>query len=171
MAILRNRSMTRSLSRHLIVLGIACLAVGEASHRKARADEGGEFFEQQVRPLLVAKCVGCHGDKEPEAGLRLTSQAHLLKGGSSGPAVVLKMPKESRLIQAVSRTGPLKMPPDETLSAAEVAVLSKWIELGLPWPKSVGVTSTQKEFSITESDRSLRRRLSTAPLSIGRFGP
>ena len=145
--------MPQNFTRRLAVLCIALLAVGEASLRAARADENDEFFERQVRPLLVAKCVGCHGEKEPEAGLRLTSQAHLLKGGSSGPAVVLKMPKESRLLQAVSRTGPLKMPPDETLSVAEVSILSKWIELGLPWPKSVGLTSTQKEFSITEADR------------------
>jgi cytochrome c553 len=33
------------------------------------------FFEKSVRPILVAKCLECHGEKKQEGGLRLDSRA------------------------------------------------------------------------------------------------
>src|SRR5438105_1115683 len=47
-----------------------------------------DFFEKEVRPLLVAKCLDCHGVKKSKAGLRLTSREEVLKGGDSGAAAV-----------------------------------------------------------------------------------
>jgi len=44
----------------------------------------------------------------------------LRKGGDSGPVVVPGKPDESRLIQAVRRTGELKMPPDTRLSDQQI---------------------------------------------------
>src|SRR5207244_4343733 len=34
-----------------------------------------EFFEKEVRPLLVGRCFPCHGDVKTKGGLKLTSQA------------------------------------------------------------------------------------------------
>ncbi len=50
------------------------------------------FFEKSIRPLIVAKCQSCHGEKKAKAGLRLTDRESLLKGGESGPAVVPASP-------------------------------------------------------------------------------
>ena len=119
----------------------------------AHADESESFFETKVRPLLVAKCLECHGENEPEAGLKLTSRDHVLRGGDSGPAAIAKLPKESLLIKAVHRRGPIKMPPDGKLTEAEVQTLEKWVELGLPWPKSSGLAPARKEFAISAADR------------------
>jgi hypothetical protein len=47
--------------------------------------------------------------------------------------------KESRLVQAIRREGDLKMPPASALRPEVVAVLSRWVELGLPWPEGVPV--------------------------------
>ena len=58
----------------------------------AAADEREVFFESRVRPLLAAKCLECHGDDEPEAGLRLTSRDTIVKGGESGPAAERDVP-------------------------------------------------------------------------------
>lgn len=112
-----------------------------------------EFFEKSVRPVLVTKCLECHGDELPEASLKLTSRAHVLKGGQSGPAAVERKPDASLLVRAILRNGKLKMPPDEKLSHAEVAALSKWIEMGLPWPETTGIAASKKELVITDSDR------------------
>src|SRR6266481_2093708 len=60
-----------------------------------------EFFEKEVRPLLVEKCQKCHGDKKPKRGLGLTSRTRLLQGGDSGPAVVAGKPDESLLVRAI----------------------------------------------------------------------
>ncbi len=96
-------------------------------------DAAGVFFEKSVRPVLVRRCLKCHGEKA-SGGLRLDSRAGLVKGGESGPAIVPKNAGESLLFQAVKREGGYEMPPDEKLSAAEVGVFERWIELGAPWP-------------------------------------
>lgn len=128
------------------MIGLACLS--------APAEEGGDFFEQQIRPILAGKCVECHGAEEPESGLRLTSREEILKGGKSGPAAVEKKGAESLLIQAVLRQGKLKMPPDGKLRDDEVAALRKWVDIGLPWPASPGQTTQPKgEMVVTPRDR------------------
>ena len=63
------------------------------------------FFERRVRPLLVERCLKCHGPKKQESGLRLDSRAAILKGGDSGPAARLGLPGSSLLIEAVRRSG------------------------------------------------------------------
>lgn len=95
------------------------------------------FFERRVRPLLIERCVECHGPKKQESGLRLDSRAAILKGGDSGPAARVRSPRSSLLIEAVRRTGDFEMPPDKPLQSAEVDALVRWVELGLPWPKEV----------------------------------
>src|SRR5262245_54627386 len=70
-----------------------------------------EFFEREVRPLLIEKCQACHGEKKVRGGLRLTGKSAVLKGGDRGPALVPGKPEESLLIQAVGYSGDLKMPP------------------------------------------------------------
>ncbi|MDA1165845.1 MAG: PSD1 and planctomycete cytochrome C domain-containing protein, partial [Planctomycetota bacterium] len=93
-----------------------------------------DFFERRVRPLLVERCVECHGPKKQESGLRLDSRRMILKGGDSGPAVLARSPDESLLLTAVRRSGDLKMPPDAPLNPNEIDALARWVQLGTPWP-------------------------------------
>lgn len=118
-----------------------------------QANEGDEWFERRVRPLLVAKCLECHGDSDPEAGLRLTSRALLLRGGESGPAVVAGQTDKSLLIQAVRHSGRLQMPPTGKLTDDEVAALVRWVELGLPWPETARPAPPRPERQVTAADR------------------
>ncbi len=94
-----------------------------------------EFFEARVRPILVDKCIKCHGPTKQSSGLRLDSREAVLRGGESGPAaVVAARPDESLLVQAVAQThAELKMPPAGKLPEPQVAVLRQWVALGLPW--------------------------------------
>ena len=103
------------------------------------------FFENQVRPLLLNKCVSCHNKNLHTSGLSMESREAILKGGNRGAAVSLGLPEESRLLQVVRRQGELKMPPDEVLTKHEVSALVRWIEMGLPWPdlKPEGRDSTK----------------------------
>src|SRR5262245_15277751 len=66
----------------------------------ARADD--EFFEKQIRPILVERCQRCHGDKKQEGDLRLDSKPGWQTGGSRGAALVPGKPEASLLIRAVS---------------------------------------------------------------------
>src|SRR5258705_11181240 len=107
---------TRSLASFLTIL----LAIGRVT---AAADDGAAQFESKVRPLLLARCVKCHGADKHEANLRLDVVNGARQGGDSGPAVVPKKPQESLLIQAVRHEKGLKMPPDGKLSAKQIADL------------------------------------------------
>jgi hypothetical protein len=91
------------------------------------------FFEQNVRPLLAEKCYSCHGDKKQKGGLRLDSLEAILKGGESGPALIAGKPAESLIVEAINYEG-LEMPPNGKLGAEKVAVLTRWVSLGAPWP-------------------------------------
>ena len=98
-----------------------------------------DFFEKQVRPLLAANCLACHGPQKQEGGLRLDTREAVLKGGENGPAAIAGNAKESRLVQAIRREADLKMPPTSTLRPEVVVALTRWVELGLPWPEGVPV--------------------------------
>ncbi len=119
---------------------LVCLALAGASARAADpAAEEAEFFEKEVRPLLVARCQKCHGaGPKLKGGLNLTGRAPLFKGGDSGPAVVPGKPQESLLVKAVRYAdGDVKMPPDGKLPDADVARLERWVAAGVPWPNAV----------------------------------
>ena len=98
----------------------------------ARADAAREF-ESRVRPLLVAKCQECHGEKVAEAGLRLDSRRALLQGSDTGPVVVPGDAAKSRLIAVVRHAGDVGMPPTGKLTDDEIGVLESWVAAGAPW--------------------------------------
>ncbi|MCA9006782.1 MAG: DUF1549 domain-containing protein, partial [Planctomycetaceae bacterium] len=110
-----------------------------------------EFFEKSIRPLLAEHCYACHSGqaKRLEGGLRLDARSLLLKGGDSGPAAELKKPHDSLLMQAV-RYESYEMPPDTRLKPEQIAALSRWVEMGLPWPdeKIPAASDTTQEFDL-----------------------
>jgi len=96
-----------------------------------------EFFENRVRPILVAHCQECHGIEKQESGLALISRESSLTGGTGGAAVVPGKPDESLLIDAVRYDG-LEMPPTGRLSDDEIAVLERWVRDGAAWTPGGG---------------------------------
>ncbi len=115
----------------------AAVAIGLATSTAA-ASENAEFFEKKVRPLFVARCISCHGPDKAKGGLRLDTRDGWQRGGDSGPPIVPGEPEKSLLIQAVQRTGELKMPPREKLKDAEVAALVQWVKDGAMDPRTSG---------------------------------
>ena len=93
-----------------------------------------EFFEREVRPILVERCQGCHGAEEQKGDLRLDARAAILEGGLSGPAIEPGDPEASLLVEVIGYEDSLRMPPKSRLPAAEVEALTKWVALGAPWP-------------------------------------
>ena len=114
-------------------VSVAVLALAPAG-APALCAEHDEFFEKEVRPLLVERCYECHSGDVREGGLRLDSRFLVLRGGDSGPAVVQDKPETSLLLQAIEYLDEPKMPPDGKLSDAELEALRKWVLLGAPWP-------------------------------------
>jgi hypothetical protein len=105
---------------------------------------GLEFFEKSVRPVLVERCWTCHGGPAPKGkgkskskgGLNLTTRAGLLAGGDSGPSAVAGNPEDSLIIRAVRYHDEPRMPPEKRLGEVEIRDLTRWVELGLPWPSA-----------------------------------
>ena len=126
----------RRLTTLLLAIAWASPGVGTA----AGPDEPAaiEFFEKEIRPLLVEKCQKCHGGSKPRGGLSLKGRSLVLQGGDSGPAAVPGKASESLIVEAVEHRGELKMPPKGKLSESEINRLKRWIDLGLPWPNSLG---------------------------------
>ncbi len=94
------------------------------------------FFEQQIKPILETKCYKCHGGDKHKGGLSLASQASLLKGGDSGPAVDLDDLDDTQLMRAL-RYEDLEMPPTGKLPPAQIELFAKWVAKGVPWTPGV----------------------------------
>ena len=127
--------MQSSLTLRIAAALVVCLAWAVA----ARADDAAEkvkFYEQHVKPVLEGHCWKCHGaEVKVKGGLNLTSRALALKGGDIGPAIDEKEPGKSLLLRAISYTDEdLQMPPKGKLSAEHIATLTKWVEMGAPYP-------------------------------------
>ena len=109
-----------------------CLA---ADDEKLQADL--QFFEAKIRPLLIEKCVDCHGPEKQESDLRLDKYAAMLSGGVSGPAIVPGKADESLMIAAIHyKDAALQMPPDGKLADAEIELLKDWVNRGAPHPEA-----------------------------------
>jgi len=105
-----------------------------------QADEGLEFFESHIRPLLIEHCYECHSGAKSKGGLSLDSQAGWSAGGESGPAIVPGKPEDSLLMHAVRQNGKASsMPPDKKLTDRQIALLTEWVTRGAPDPRNSAV--------------------------------
>lgn len=95
------------------------------------------LHQHDILPILMLRCATCHGRQKQEGGLDVRSRAALLKGGKSGPALVLAKPDQSLLVQRIHAG---EMPPKKQLAAAsvkpvesgELEKLRRWIADGAP---------------------------------------
>ncbi len=109
------------------------LAAQQPAPTAASTAASAEFFEARVRPVFAANCYDCHTE-EALGGLRLDSRDGMLKGGTSGPAIVPGNPDGSLLIQAIRQSGALKMPKGGRLRPEEVDAIAEWVRAGAVWP-------------------------------------
>jgi hypothetical protein len=112
--------------------------LGVASFAQAPTPQDVEFFEKNIRPILVEHCYECHSAKaeQPEGGLLLDHKPGWERGGDLGPAVAPGDPEKSLLIRAVRyRDSELQMPPSGKLSDQAIANLEEWVRRGAPDPR------------------------------------
>lgn len=109
------------------------------------AKKGTVSFHKDVRPILEAKCGGCHAGASAKGGLRLDDLASALKGGKhDGPAVVPGKPADSPILARVRSTeeGEAMPPKGERLTTEQVRALETWIREGAVWPELEGGRAT-----------------------------
>ncbi|MBM3966250.1 MAG: DUF1549 domain-containing protein, partial [Planctomycetes bacterium] len=98
------------------------------------ADEGTDFFEAKVRPVLVKHCYECHSGEKTKGGLALDTKSGWEKGGESGSPISIGEPDKSLLIAAI-RYEDLEMPPSGKISKDEIQILEAWVRMGAPDPR------------------------------------
>ena len=89
-------------------------------------------FNRDVAPILQASCSKCHGSQMTQAGLRLDSEAGVLKGGVSGRAIVPGHSGDSLLVKRLlGATDAPRMPMGAgPLPARQIDLIREWIDHG-----------------------------------------
>jgi mono/diheme cytochrome c family protein len=125
-------------------------------------------------PILLRRCTMCHGLRRQEAGLDLRSKTSVLRGGKSGPAIVLGKPDESLLIKKVHAG---EMPPRDRLVEAsvkpiephEINTLAKWIAAGAPeTDRTPDVATTTPDPLVSDKDRDFWAFRPPQPINVPR---
>ena len=147
----------RSLTGLAVALGSVHAAAAPAPTPEQPTAEQVQFFEKNIRPVLMDRCYQCHSSQGEKirGGLVLETRASVRQGGESGPAVVPGDAEGSLLIKAIRHTDEkLKMPPKAPpLTAAQVADFEKWVARGAPDPRD-GAAGEQGAGSVfTASER------------------
>ncbi|HEX4148630.1 MAG TPA: DUF1553 domain-containing protein [Pirellulales bacterium] len=162
----RNCTRRRGFGTQAATL-VAALAVQLAAQAPAAAEApppaadaqrraGEQFFETKVRPILAEHCYKCHGPERHKANLRLDSLHAMLSGGDSGPAIVAGDSAHSLLMQVIGYGDDnVQMPPTKKLPDALIADLTRWVQIGAPWPGAErhSPAATRKAFEISDQDR------------------
>lgn len=126
---------------------------------KADSQKADVISQHDVIPILLRRCTVCHGNRVQEAGLDLRTKASMLRGGKSGPAIVLEKPAESLMIQKIRAE---QMPPltrlievsIKPIEAAETEILEKWIARGAPEVEmQPDVATTEPDPLVSDKDR------------------
>ena len=99
----------------------------------ARMVEGLELFKAEVRPLLLDKCVACHGGGQTMGGLDLSSHGSLITSGKVGESAA-----ESTLVAVLRHERKPFMPfGQDKLPESSIDAVARWIDLGAPYDKAL----------------------------------
>lgn len=92
-------------------------------------------FSHEIVPVLKKHCADCHAGDKKKGGFSFNTRTDLLEGSENGSVIVKGKAEASRMIEVILSTDPdEQMPPKgDRLSAAEVALLKRWITEDLPW--------------------------------------
>lgn len=150
-----SRRFTFALAAASVALAALAFAL---SARPSAAAEADVSFSKDIRPILKANCVKCHGldaakpKKKAAAGLRLDDGEAAMKGGRSGQAIVAGDAEHSLLYKLLS--GPVPSPVKgkdgkekeidpmpkakkgedfKPLAKEDVEKIKKWINQGARW--------------------------------------
>ncbi len=93
-------------------------------------------FARDVQPIFRQNCVGCHGPKKQNNGLRVDRRSSVLKPGAR--RVMPGSVENSFLYHRVSGSDfGLQMPPTGPLHPEQVQIIKAWIEQGAEWPDAL----------------------------------
>ena len=133
-------------------------------------------FNSDIRPILNAKCMTCHGGVRQQGGLSFLFEEDLYRNADSGkPAVVKGDPNNSTLYKRIIHEDPeLLMPLEgDPLNSEEVSLIKQWIKQGASWekhwsfvpPNDIEIPTIEDEWATTNLDKLVMDRLQSTNLS------
>jgi len=118
---------------------VSCLLVAGVIAADAQAPSSAApkvDFANDIQPLFRQECVGCHGPKKQNGGMRLDRRSSAMKAltrrivpGNSANSMVYHRVADAQFGQP--------MPPTGELKPEQVAMIAAWIDQGAPWPDAL----------------------------------
>jgi cytochrome c553 len=129
------------LSRGVGVTVLLCLAIfAQARASSQTTAQPSIAFDRDIRPILEAKCVSCHGAALQLSKLDLRTRETALSGGARGAVLVPGNAERSRLYRMAAGLEQPAMPMQGTpLDPSQLALLKQWIDEGARWDGTVNV--------------------------------
>lgn len=148
--------------RIIFVIGLlfASLGAGTATAQLTAESSDAEhqkFFENNIRPVLVRECYGCHSSQSGQAkgGLLLDTRESSRAGGDSGAAVEPGLPEDSLLIMAIEHDG-LRMPPGRKLPRNVSEDFRTWVDTGAWDPREQKIETVKSTISQQDIEQGRR---------------
>ena len=148
----------KTLTLSLMLLAPAALRAADAAEtaHAGLAPDQLQFFEKNIRPVLVQSCYKCHSAESAKVkgGLTLdTKQATLLGGESGHPGVTPGNIAQSSIYEALTwKNEDNQMPPKQKLPDDVIANFKKWIEMGAPDPRENKVVNASGGKRVIDMD-------------------
>ncbi|UUO08514.1 hypothetical protein M4951_09380 [Blastopirellula sp. J2-11] len=102
-------------------------------------------FGRDIAPVLVARCISCHDQRNPPGNFSLASFQRLLRGGDSGAPVMPGKPNESLMIQLFKAPAPDRMPRNgPPLTDQQIKNFETWIAEGAKFDGDAPESSMQR---------------------------
>lgn len=123
-----------------LAAGIAVLLLWSVNQCPAQSG-GAVQFQNDIAPILQQSCGKCHTGDMAMGKLRLDSQAAILSGGVSGPAVVNGNSSSSLLVKRIlGLTDAPRMPMGgDPLAPAQIQLIRRWIDQGNIHPEAASI--------------------------------
>ncbi len=111
-------------------------------------------FEGEVKPLLEARCGGCHLARNLKSGFNVATAKTVLAGGKKhGAAVVAGKSAESVLVRILRGDLSPRMPLNgPLLTAAEMGLLAAWIDQMPPPEPAVVIAEAEARLAVGEKE-------------------
>jgi len=137
---------------------------------KTKGDSSGQLqFSQDIAPILIANCSGCHtkdGQGVKRGKLDMTTFEKLQKGSDKHKVIEPKKPEQSELVQRINDDGEGRMPPPGNnrgkLSADAIAKITRWIKEGARLDQGLDPKVAMESYAATP-EQLRRRQLAQTP--------
>jgi len=122
-------------------------SAADSTNVEAPADPA-TVFEQQLRPVLEAKCLSCHNPNNIQGDMSLATAESVLNPAAGlitpGDALAGELYRVTIIDHAGGESRPYMPKEGEPLTEAEAELLRAWIDAGAPWPDGLVLREASK---------------------------